>query len=293
MDIKQLKYFITVADAGSFSKAALLLHISQPSLSNAIANLEKSIGSSLLERSTRHVRLTDTGMLLYERSIELINQFSIINEELQDVIHGNEIKIVFGMIEAAHRWFSEVMLLHHEQYPDIQFSIIDTLYNKSVMEALENYDIHAAISNHFIQGPHITCQQLYSEKFAVIMPTDHALAHQQQISLHHISNYPLITGMPTFETWKLITEAFEKAQITPKIAYEIERFEMVKMLVSSGAGISILPVNYVQNNLPTNLTYKLLTDGHLERPVYLCYLKNRNFPDSILNLFKKIEDFCK
>lgn len=293
LDLKQLTYFVTVAKTLSFSKAALGLHISQPSLSNSIANLEKEIGSSLFERTTRQLKLTDTGELLLERATSLLEQFSIMNEEIQDVVHGEEIEIVFGMIESAHGWFAKVMYDYAKKYPAVQFSVIDTLYNTRVVTALEKYHIHAAISNHRIQSPSITGIQLYTERFVVIFRKEHPLAKKEHITLKDLCDDSLITGMPKFETCKQILSAFDKLQLIPKIDYQIERFEMAKLLVNEGLGISILPENYIKNAFPDTLDYRVIEDNILARPVFLYYLKNRRFPGSVLTLFEEIQTFTK
>lgn len=290
MDLKQLTYFITIARVGSFSRAALLLHVSQPSISNAISNLETEIGSPLFERTTRQIRLTKTGELLQDRSTELLKQFAIMKEELQDVIHGEEVKIVFGMIESAHNWFAQVIKDFKQQFPAIQFSVIDTLYNSSVFKTLENHDIHATISNQEINHNSITKIPLYQEKFVVIFPKGHPFSEKETVSLAEISKEPLITGMPIFETCKQILSAFETLHLTPQVAYEIERFEMAKSLVECHLGVSILPEKYVLQHFPESLEYRMIEDQILSRPVYLYYLKNRHFPNSILQLFQNIQN---
>lgn len=72
MDLKQLTYFVTIVDQKSFSKAAQKLHISQPSLSNAIKILESDLGFQILDRNTRNIELTETGAILYSKAVQLL-----------------------------------------------------------------------------------------------------------------------------------------------------------------------------------------------------------------------------
>ncbi|MDQ0178410.1 LysR family transcriptional regulator [Bacillus chungangensis] len=85
MDFRQLRYFTTIIEKKSYTKAARTLHISQPSLSNMIKKLEKEVGFQLLERSTRELNLTESGAILYQRAVELLNQLDHVKRELEDV----------------------------------------------------------------------------------------------------------------------------------------------------------------------------------------------------------------
>ncbi len=85
MDIRILRYFVTVARNKQFTVAAEELHISQPSLSNSIKQLEQTLGCKLFERSTRKLALTEQGQVLYQHACKLLNEFDHIIKEMEDV----------------------------------------------------------------------------------------------------------------------------------------------------------------------------------------------------------------
>lgn len=109
MDIKQLHYFIAVSEQMNFSKAAERLHISQPSLSNAIKKLEQEIGSPLLERNTRNLQLTEAGELLFERAKVIVKNMEVLKIEMDEVIvHGTR-DITIGVMESIKHWLPKVI----------------------------------------------------------------------------------------------------------------------------------------------------------------------------------------
>ena len=285
MDLRQMEYFIKVVSQGSFSKAAAALHISQPSLSKSIQNLERELGAPLLERTTREFRLTDTGSLLYERSAAILQQVKMLNEEIRENINGDRAEIRIGMIESAHKWFTALMAVHRETYPNNTFTVMDTLYNETVLDALLRYDVHAAVTNQELVNDQVQAVPLYEERFVAVFPLDHPLSQGECIRLADLCKFPLVLGMPSFRTRNQIISAFSSAGVKPDIQFQIERFEMAKKLVEQKMGIALLPENYLSGDLPPTLSCRPINDDHLKRTVYFCYVTTRHFPESVLNFF--------
>lgn len=104
MDIKQLQYFIAVSEHMNFSKAAERLHISQPSLSNAIKKLEHEIGSPLLDRNTRNLQLTGAGEVLFERAKVIVKNMEVLKKEMDEVVVHGTSEITIGVMESIKHW---------------------------------------------------------------------------------------------------------------------------------------------------------------------------------------------
>ena len=136
-------YFIETVRHESFSRAAKALHISQPSLSNAIKVLEQEINAPLIERTTKQFQLTELGQQFYVRAQRLIDQFEVMDTELKEMAKGEALDIRLGMIESANYWFSQVIIAYRKYYPHNQITLIDTLYNQTVRQALLGLHVHA------------------------------------------------------------------------------------------------------------------------------------------------------
>ncbi len=282
-------YFDATVKYQSFSRAAKALHISQPSLSNAIKSLEEEIDGPLIERTTKQFRLTELGQQFYERSKGLIAQFEVMETELKELAKGENLEIRLGMIESANYLFSQVIIAYQKLHPHNQITLIDTLYNQTVRQALLGLNVHGVITNQHIIDNEIKSELLYNEPYVVLIKKDHPFAKKEKITLADFAKESLIIGMPEFQTSAQILRVFEQENITPNIQYKIERFEMIKVLVEKGLGIAILPKNYVSQNLSDNLLTCTVHNENLNRNVYLCTMKDRTFPKSILTLFELIK----
>ncbi len=288
MDLRKMIYFIETVKHKSFSRAAKVLHISQPSLSNAIKTLEQEINAPLIERTTKQFQLTELGQQFYERARLLIAQFDVMETELKEMAKGEALEIRLGMIESANYWFSKIMLAYQKHYPHNQITLVDTLYNQTVRQALLGLHVHAVITNQHIIDTEIKSELLYNERYVVLIKKDHPFATKDNITLADFTEQSLIIGMPEFQTSAQIIKAFEQEGILPHIQYKIERFEMIKVLVEEGLGIALLPQQYVEQHLPENLLIRPVQSEFLHRNVYLSTMKDRTFPKSILKLFELI-----
>lgn len=231
MDLRRMYYFNAIVKYKSFSRAAKSLHISQPSLSNAIKTLEIEIDAPLIK----------------------------------------------------------VIIAYQKQYPQNQITLIDTLYNQTVHQALLGLNVHAVITNQHIVDQEIKSELLYTEPYVVLTRNDHPFATKEKITLVDFAEEALILGMPEFQTSAQILKAFEQENVMPHIQYKIERFEMIKVLVEEGLGIAILPQQYVTHHLSERLLTRPVNSEFLKRNVYLSTMKDRTFPESILKLFELIK----
>lgn len=289
MDLRRMYYFNAIVKYKSFSRAAKSLHISQPSLSNAIKTLEIEIDAPLIERTTKQFQLTELGQQFYERSKSLLAQFEVMDTELKELAKGEQLEIRLGMIESANHWFSQVIIAYQKQYPQNQITLIDTLYNQTVRQALLGLNVHAVITNQHIVDQEIKSELLYTEPYVVLTRKDHPFATKEKITLVDFEEEALIIGMPEFQTSAQILKAFEQENVMPHIQYKIERFEMIKVLVEEGLGIAILPQQYVTHHLSERLLTRPVNSEFLNRNVYLSTMKDRTFPKSILKLFELIK----
>ncbi|MGG3449927.1 LysR family transcriptional regulator [Domibacillus aminovorans] len=289
MDLRKMYYFDATVKYQSFSRAAKALHISQPSLSNAIKALEREINAPLIERTTKQFQLTELGQQFYERSKSLIAQFEVMDTELKELAKGEHLEIRLGMIESANYWFSQVIIAYQKRYQHNQITLIDTLYNQTVRQALLGLNVHGVITNQHIVDTEIKSELLYNEPYVVLTKKDHPFATKEKITLVDFTDEALIIGMPEFQTSAQILKAFEQGNIKPHIQYKIERFEMIKVLVEEGLGIAILPQHYVTQHLSECLLTRPVHSEFLNRNVYLSTMKDRTFPESILKLFELIK----
>lgn len=293
LDLKQLQYFIAVTEQMNFSKAAEKLHISQPSLSNAIKKLEQEIGSPLLKRNTRNLQLTEAGELLYERAKVILKNMEVLKIEMDEVIVHGTSEVTIGVMESIKHWLPKVIANYKRDYPQMMIHLVDILGSKRVKKSLKSYKTHVIITNQRMDDDELEVQSLYEERLVAVLPLNHPLAEKDRLTFADLCNEPFIISTEGFQTRLDILSAFEQASVKMNIQYEIERFETAVSLVRENLGITILPENYLQGPTAKTIVQKEIDGPNLRRNVYLVSLKNRHLPLAIRHLLANIVQFFK
>ncbi|MED1782025.1 LysR family transcriptional regulator [Brevibacillus fortis] len=288
MDIKHLHYFVTVCDQLSYSKAAQKLHISQPSLSNAIKNLEQEVGSPLLERNTRKMELTDAGKILYQKSLLLLSQMNMLKKEMDEVKLTGSGDLIIGIIESVKHWIPKVIREYQGRFPSINIKLIEVLSGKAVKESLRKYHTHLLITNQFIDEEDIESCPLYDERLMLVLHKDHPLAEKESVRLKDLESEPFIISTEGFQTREDILTAFALEQVNPQIKFEIERFETALTLVRENLGVTIIPENYLSGSTDASLVRKTIESPALDRTVYLAYMKNRYLAPAVQAFLEEV-----
>lgn len=291
MDLRLLRYFITVVEYDSFTKASKVLYISQPSLSTAIKRLEKQIGFPLLERTTRTIALTNEGRALYKKSKNLINHLEhVINETNRLKVEG-PLELAIGIIESSQFWQPRVISLFKEEYPNVQIKILEVLSLKNVEKAISDFDIHVAFTNQYITNDDIVALPIYKENLVALIPPNHYLKNKSEIYIADLTNEDFIISNLGFQTREDIFKVFQELGVKPKVSFIIERFETACMLVENNLGITIVPENYIKFSNYNNLHIRKIMDSNISRTVYMIYDKNRYLSPIILRFIDLVKTF--
>lgn len=293
VDFKQLQYFLAVVEQMNFSKAAEKLHISQPSLSNAIKKLEQEIGSPLLERNTRNLQLTEAGELLYERANVILKNMEVLKIEMDEVIVRGTSEITIGVMESIKHWLPKVITEYKKEYPEMMIHLVDILGSKRVEKSLKSYKTHLIITNQIMDDEELEVNCLYEERLVAVLPLNHPLAKKEKLTIADLSEEPFIISTGGFQTRHDILDAFEKAGKNMNIQFEIERFETAVSLVRENLGVTILPENYLKGPTAKTIVQKEVDCPNLRRNVYVVYLKNRHLPLAIRELLTDIMEIGK
>jgi DNA-binding transcriptional LysR family regulator len=289
LDLRQLRYFTTVVKEKNFSKAAGILHISQPSLSNSIMKLETEIGIQLLERNTRSLTLTESGEIFYTRAMDLIKKHEYMLKDLDEIRQTGSGMISIGLIESSKYWIPKTIKQFKKSYPNIEIHFKELLGHKQVLESLSNYDVHFTITNQPIHSDEIEVVPIYIENLLLVMHKDDKLNRLVSISLNDLTEHDFIISTAGFQTRDDVLNAFQHENLTPNIMYEIERLETACSLVEHGLGIAILPESYVKYYSNPNLVTRSIDSRFLQRPVYIAFWKDRNLTPAVFHLIEEIQ----
>lgn len=291
MDLKQLTYFVAIVDHKSFSKAAQSLHISQPSLSNAVKSLERELDLQILDRNTRNIELTEAGTILYKKALRLLLEMDSVKMEMEEVKNIGSGEIQLGMIESVKHWIPKVIVQYNEEFPKMRLKLTEVLSGDDVKNSLRNYHTHAIITNQFIQEEDIEAIPLYNEKLVLVFHESNPLTDYSTVTLKDLAGEPFIISREGFQTREDVLNAFDTENVTPTIKYEIERFETALSLVREGIGITLIPENYLLVLPDKALVKKSIDSPALDRTVYLTFLKNRYVSPAIHTFISKINQY--
>lgn len=286
MDLRKISFFVVLAEIGSFTKAALALRISQPSLSHAIKKLEENAGVQLLERTKRHVILTEAGKQFYEIAKEFLQHHDTLLKELETIKEIGTGTISIGMIEAVKNWIPQVIGEHQEFYAEQKFELYEILSPSEMLSSIKSYETHLCISNYKTAEEYASCVTLYEEEFVLVANPDYFGSALEEISISDLEGHPLILSPNKYLTQQNILQAFSDAKVKPNIKLEVERFETACSCVEAGLGVTFVPKNFILYSRFNQLQTIKPTNPTPVRSVYLLYNKNRKMPESVIRFIK-------
>ncbi|WP_449354198.1 LysR substrate-binding domain-containing protein [Virgibacillus natechei] len=242
MDIRQIEYFAEVAKQLNVTRAASILHISQPSLSKTIKNLEAELGAPLFYRGANQLDLTDAGQALLVNAKNVLHAFENLTSELNDVIDlkKGEIKIGIPPIIGA-AFFSKLISQYKEAYPSIELILTEVGSNKIKHGVDEGTLDIGLVCNVPIRKGNFETVKLLKDPLMLIMHKDNPLAKKDTIDFSHIKKEAFILYRNDFSLHDSIIEACEKHGFYPNIVCESSQKDFMVEMVEAKLGVALLP----------------------------------------------------
>ncbi|MBF0753045.1 LysR family transcriptional regulator [Jeotgalicoccus nanhaiensis] len=283
MDIRQLRYFIVIAEEKQISAAAKKLYMSQPPLSQQLKNMEASLGEQLFERSGKFLELTEAGKTLYKYALQITQMMEEAKNEVADVGGGIDGRLAVGINTFSLGNLNEVFHQYRSMYPKIKYKIQQN-ESSLLCYLLKQREIEMAIVRLPLEIDEFTLQHLHSEPFYVITSKEKKL-FTGDATLEEVSRYPLV--LPSIEglgVYYSIHEAFSKAKIQPEIIAEFSDLKLMMELVSTDFGISIVPESllHLYKEYPVHI-HKIADSEQLSGDIGLIWLKDHRLSKAAQN----------
>jgi DNA-binding transcriptional LysR family regulator len=275
MELRTLRYFVTVAEELNITKAAEILKISQPPLSSQIKNLEEEVGTPLFIRGKRHLTLTDAGRLLYQRAKDILSLSEKASAEILSLSRGMTGTVAIGLVEGmapdiAAEWFAGFL----GEHPGVRFRILDG-NSDDLIEKMRGGLIDLAV----ITAPYdqllLNSFHVGEEKMVALMNRAHPLAEKEKLDLSDLRNEPLIVPSRRAHI-EDIRRWFRAVKASPFILCEKDNYLDAAALAGRGIGISIFPQTaYILND---SLISREITGPDTTVEYLFVWRKNRQLP---------------
>ena len=279
MELRHLRYFVAVAEAGSLTVAAeQRLHTSQPSLSRQIRDLEDEVGAQLLTRRARGIELTPAGRAFLEHARSVLSQVEAATAAARRVAHPAKPCFVMGFLTGHElTWMPEALGILRDELPNIDV-MISSEYSPPLADGLSKGKIDAAFLRRERGVPGLAFHLLVKEPLVVVLSSDHRLAALKAISPGDIVGETFVGVSHTAPVLRAVIDAYLKRSginITP--AHEVDHVVMGVSLIASTGGVGLLPA-YAQNFLYSSVTSRPLKGDAPTIDLVLGYKKSNKSP---------------
>jgi LysR family transcriptional regulator, transcription activator of glutamate synthase operon len=240
MELDQLRSFVAVAEARSFTRAAALVHLSQPAISRQVSRLEKELGADLFERYGRRVECTANGELLLPLARAIVSRADEAARLIREHVGMVSSRVRFGSsgIVFAHL-LPPILASFLQSYPKIHLELIER-EDSLLEEAVANGEIDCAIVTSW-GSPRASVLRLLTEEIFLVVSQNHRLAGRSSVSLSELANEPLLLPSLTLNMANFLTDACRRAGFEPRVPYRVNYLELSKVYVRQGMGVSLLP----------------------------------------------------
>ena len=291
MELRHLRYFITVAEELNFSKAALKLYTAQPSLSQQIKDLEEDVGVKLLHRTKRKVELTEEGAVFLEQARLTLAQADKAVAMARQVSQAKQQMLRIGFVPVAEmKIFPYVLPNLRVQNPDLKIELL-SINNNDQMKAIKKGELDITFTRHNFNSDEIESQFVLREPLIFILPKDHPLAKYERIPVKALNGIDFI--IPAAEQSQNLHDMILNFAKTNGIEFNIvQKADNILFNINSigmGLGCTILP-GYIA---PLTMNNTIIRPLDIELPyldLYVSYRKNSNSPsvDKFMELLTRV-----
>ncbi|MCW2695111.1 MAG: hypothetical protein JWR62_196 [Modestobacter sp.] len=244
MELRHLRYFVSVAEELHFRRAAEKLHIVQPALSKQISALEKELGVQLLERDRRHVTLTEAGAVFLEEALEVLAQADGAVSRARAVSRGEVGRLTIGFIQPALAdLLPRTLLVYRQHYPDVKLTIGEST-SRTTVERIASRSLHFAFTRLPVEPrPDLTTEVISEEPVLLAVPQGHRLTRQESVTVADLADEDLILidRKVEPELHDYYVSACNTAGFSPRVAHEVNSTWVAIGLVAGGLGVGFAP----------------------------------------------------
>lgn len=283
MELRQLRYFIAVAEEMNITRAATRLHMTQPPLSRQIAQIEDDLGLQLFERGARPLRMTEAGRIFYAQAKRLLSDADELAPLTRRLAQLAE-RIVIGFVPSAlYGALPQVIKSFREAAPHVELSLIE-MFTLEQLGALKGGRIDVGFGRLRFDDPQVTREVLVEEHMIAALPEEHPLAAVGiDVTLKDIAEQTLIvypsSPRPSYADQQL--SALRDHALEPARVHEVRELQTALGLVAADVGVSLVPES-VDGLRVHGVVYKRLKGAHASSPIIMSRREQDNGVTTVL-----------
>lgn len=242
MDLRQLRYFVRLAEVLNFHRAAEQLNISQPPLTVAIRRLEDDLGARLFDRDRRGVRLTRAGELALGPAREAIARAEQMRETVRMGERGEAGRLTIGFVgSAVAECLPRIIPRFRSRYPEVELD----LHEMTTVEIADQI-VSGRLDVGLVRLPVMSramldIQVIEADQLVAALPAGHGLARRPSLDLQELAGHPFILNAPVSVLHSVVFLACQRAGFRPRVAQEATQLQTVLSLVQAGLGVALVP----------------------------------------------------
>ncbi len=280
MELRQLGYFVAVADHQHFTRAAEALHIAQPSLSQQIRKLEEEVGTTLFERTRGQVTLTEAGQHLLPHARALLSRAEEAERELAELGNLERGRLLLGALPAlSASMLPQLLPAYHARYPGVEMTLHEAP-TITLLRQLEHREVDVALTALPPAHGYLGSLPLGRELFAIAVAPDHALARRESVETAELRDAPFILWSEGSAVRDLTLRICRQAGFEPKVVLESAYWDTICSLVAVGLGITLVPEQSLSSTARAQVAVVPLANGGHGRQIGLLWRRDGYQPSA-------------
>lgn len=262
MEIRQLKAFLAIAEAKTFTAGARRVNVTQAAISMQIRQLEDEVGLQLFTRTPRRVILTQAGEFLLSRARNILREHDSALQEIAEVAGAEYGRLRIGSASAMFATQQLPGIMHNlrEKYPNSELTVISGT-SQYLVDKIMHGEIDTAFVSLPVDNSNITTDLLFSDEIVAIAHPQHPLAKDKFISAAALAGENLILGERGGNTRRMIDDFFNAANVRPNVVMELSRQEAINQMVENNLGVGIAGAKTVSNEIKAGRLVSWLIEG--------------------------------
>lgn len=280
MTIRHLKIFTTVADAGGMSAAAKRLHVSQPTVSQAVAELEKYYGVKLFERLSQKIYLTSEGELMLSFSRHILDSFEQMEGAISQAAGGTSLRIGCS-VSVGTCLINDILDKAKEKMPECAISVVVT-NSSDIEQAILNNEVDLGIVEGILKSKELIVTPVCEDELVIICGRGHALAQEKLVTIDMLNGENYISRESGSAERNQLEKIFEEYGLQLKRIFCSTNTEAIKNAVIRNRGIAIMSRRMIEKECATGDIVVLPLEGKaVTRHIHFAIHKNKYISKSI------------